>query len=158
MDEAHTSRALAAAYQRVVRLGLSRPAETALRYLLSSRLRRSCLRVVMRAILLTIRVIIVVTFNLLEFEELLIIHRFKILMPLYLHLVALIDLHDFLDYVDLLYCKLDATKLYNVTTLHDIFNLIVVIFEAPHHEVHVLIQLLRDRGDVLALQLIELLL
>ena len=109
MDEAHTSRALAAAYQRVVRLGLSRPAETALRYLLSSRLRRSCLRVVMRAILLTIRVIIVVTFDLLEFEELLIIHRFKILMPLHFHLVALIDLHDFLNYVDLFYCKLDAT-------------------------------------------------
>ena len=97
------------------------------------------------------------TFDLLEFEELLIINRLEILVPLHLHLVALIDLHDFLDYVDLLHCKFDAAELYNVATLHDIFNLVVLVLEAPHHKVHVLIQLPRDRGDVLALQLVELL-
>ena len=97
------------------------------------------------------------TFDLLEFEELLIIHRLKILVPLHLHLVPLIDLHDFLDYVDLLHCKFDAAELYNVATLHDIFNLVVLVLEAPHHQVHVLIQLPRDCGDVLALQLVELL-
>ena len=110
-----------------------------------------------RALILTDRVIIVVTFDLLEFKELLIIHRLEILMPLHLHLVALIDLHDLLDYVDLLHCKFDAAELYNVATLHDIFNLVVLVLEAPHHQVHVLIQLPRDRGDVLALQLVELL-
>ena len=31
------------------------------------------------------------------------------------------------------------------------------MLEAPHHQVHVLIQLPRDGGDVLALQLVELL-
>ena len=93
----------------------------------------------MRAILLAIGVIIVATFDLLEFEELFIIHRLEILVPLHLHLVALINLHDFLDYVDLLHCKLDASELYNVATLHDIFNLVVLMLEAPHHEVHVLI-------------------
>ena len=158
MDEAHTSRALTAAYQRVLGFGLSRPTESALRYLLSTRSGRGGLRIVMRAILLAIGVIIVATFDLLEFEELFIIHRLEILVPLHLHLVALINLHDFLDYVDLLHCKLDASELYNVATLHDIFNLVVLMLEAPHHEVHVLIQLLRDRGDIFALQLIELLL
>lgn len=98
------------------------------------------------------------TFDLLEFEELLIIHRLEILVRLHLHLVTLIDLHDFLDYVDLLHCKFDASELYNVATLHDIFNLVVLVLEAPHHQVHVLIQLPRDRGDVLAFQLVELLL
>lgn len=96
---------------------------------------------------------VVVGLNVLELKELLIVHRLNVSVSMhYLLLVALVYFHDFLYNGDLLDCELDATQLDDVSSLHDIVNLAVVVLQAPNYQVHVLVKLLGHGSDAPSLQ------
>lgn len=61
--------------------------------------------------------------------------------------VFLIHLHLVLIYDgNLLNCKLYAAKLHDVSLLQLIFYFLIVVFETPHDQIHVLIQVLSVCG------------
>jgi hypothetical protein len=74
-----------------------------------------------------------VAFDFLEFKELFIIHSLKIGMLLHFHLIAFIDLHYLFNDVNLFDGELDTTKLDDISTLHDIFYLVILVLEASNY-------------------------
>ena len=72
-------------------------------------------------------------FYILEFEEFFVINGLIISMSLHFHLITFIDLHSFLDDVDFFDSKLNSAKFDNVSSLHHIFYLAILVLEASNY-------------------------
>lgn len=82
--------------------------------------------------------------NLLKLKELLVIDHLNVgVVAFPTSLVAFINFHVvFFNNGDLLHCKLYSSYFYNVSLLELILQLLIVVLQTAHHQVHVLVQLL----------------
>jgi hypothetical protein len=95
--------------------------------------------------------LIKVTLDLLEFKKFLIVDGLIVgmLVNYDLIFVSLIHFHAFLDNVNFFDSKLYSTQFYDISSLHDIFDLVITMLKTSDNKVHVLIKLFGHCGHIL---------